>query len=978
VYSINQTPDGYLWIGTEQGLVRFDGITFRLIQVADPPSSSLNHVLGLAVDRDGSLWLRLLHPAILRYRDGAFEPVMEQLGRPDADVDAMAKAQDGSVLLWDWEGQGSAIVSHGARFAQVATPFGLSGSPVQAMAQTSNGDIWLGTRDEGLFHLENGRKSAVRDGLPDLKVNALVPARDNELWVGTDSGVVRWDGAKLTRNGIPPLLNHVQALAMTLDRDSNLWVGTNSHGVLRVNAQGAASLGPQNGPPREAVTAVFEDREGSIWIGSANGLERLHDSRFVTYSLPEGLPSDGSNPVFVDSDERVWFPPVTGGLWWFKDGQHGHVVNDGLDRDIVYSLAGSGDELWAGRQQGGLTSLRWRDGGITAKTYTRADGLAQNSVFSVYAARDGTVWAGTLSAGVSRWSHGRFTNYTAANGLASNTVNSILESSDGTMWFATPAGLNALKNSRWKTYTTPDGLPSNEINCLLEDATGILWVGTSAGLAFGSAGRFQVPNGPFQEPVLGLAADRYGTLWMATANRVLSVSRDSLLRLAPGEGDIREYGLADGLRGVEGVLRHRSVITDPSGRIWFSLNRGISVVDPARLKRDTTPVVVQVQSISVDRVPVGVKAHVHVRGGSQRITFAYTAVTLSAPERVRFRYQLDGFDHGWGEPTAAREAVYTNLPPGRYRFRVIATNPDGVWNHDEAAIAFQVDPLYWQTWWFGASVVAVLLLASLALYRFRLHQLTRRLNLRFEERLAERTRIAQELHDTLLQGFLSASMQVHVMADRLPADSPAKPNLKRALELMAQVIEEGRNAVRGLRSSHGASFDLEHAFAQIPAEFAVHESTLKIGFRVIVQGDRRPLRLLLRDEVYRIGREALVNAFRHARARNIEVEIEYSSRDLSLFVRDDGCGIDPQMLKSGREGHWGLSGMRERADRIGARLHVRSRTAAGTEVELRVPGRVAFRDQRIDRAASLVERMRSRTRGATEKAEAQRSGGAMK
>jgi signal transduction histidine kinase len=318
--------------------------------------------------------------------------------------------------------------------------------------------------------------------------------------------------------------------------------------------------------------------------------------------------------------------------------------------------------------------------------------------------------------------------------------------------------------------------------------------------------------------------------------------------------------------------------------------------------------------------------------------------------------------------------VYTNLPPGPYRFRVIATNPDGVWNHDEAAIAFQVDPLFWQTWWFGASVVAVLLLAGLALYRFRLHQLARRLNLRFEERLAERTRIAQELHDTLLQGFLSASMQVHVMADRLPADSPAKPNLKRALELMAQVIEEGRNAVRGLRSSHGASFDLEHAFAQIPAEFAAQESTLKIGFRVIVQGGRRPLRPLLRDEVYRIGREALVNAFRHARARNIEVEIEYSSRDLLLFVRDDGCGIDPQMLNSGREGHWGLSGMRERADRIGARLYVRSRAAAGTEVELRLPGHVVFRDQPIDRAASLIERMRRRTRGA----EAQRKSGAMK
>lgn len=252
-------------------------------------------------------------------------------------------------------------------------------------------------------------------------------------------------------------------------------------------------------------------------------------------------------------------------------------------------------------------------------------------------------------------------------------------------------------------------------------------------------------------------------------------------------------------------------------------------------------------------------------------------------------------------------------------------------------------PVFWQTWWFQLSCVVAGIIAIVAFYRFRLHQLTRQLNLRFEERLAERTRIAQELHDTLLQGFLSASMQLHVASDRLPADSPAKPMVTHVLQLMGQVIEEGRNAVRGLRSPDtNGSLDLEQAFSRVQQELALEE---EIDFRVIVEGRSRPLHPIIRDEVYAIGREALVNAFRHARAQSIEVEVEYVANHLGILVRDDGCGIDPQVLHSGREGHWGLSGMRERADRIGAKFKVRSRAATGTEVELSVPGHVAFPSQ---------------------------------
>jgi signal transduction histidine kinase/streptogramin lyase len=668
----------------------------------------------------------------------------------------------------------------------------------------------------------------------------------------------------------------------------------------------------------------------------------------VTYSRPEGLSADGSNPLFVDSGNRLWFPPADGGLWWMKDERHGRLTNDGLDRDVVYSLAGGSGELWIGRQQGGLTRLRYDKNPFETRTWTHADGLAQDSVYSVYVARDGTVWAGTLSAGVSMLKDGRFTNFTMANGLASNTIASILEGSGGTMWFATPSGLSALSDGGWRTYTTSDGLPSENVNCLFEDSHGVIWAGTAAGLAFLGNGRFQLPASPalLRAPILGLAEDRHGSLWIATSNDVLRVDREKLLRSALGEGDVRQYGLADGLRGVEGVKRNRSVVSDAFGRIWFSLNRGISVVDPGRLSRESAPAITHVQSISVDGQPVPIAGAIHIGGGGRRMTFSYAGLSLSVPERVRYRYLLEGFDRDWGEPTPAREAVYTNLAPGSYRFRLVASNPDGVWSGEEANVAFQVNPLFWQTWWFRLSIPVVLGIAAAGLYRLRLRQHTRRLNLRFEERLGERTRIAQEIHDTLLQGFLSVSMQVHVAADSLPADSRVKPILTRVLLRMGQVIEEGRNAVRGLRSPSGASLDLAHAFSRIQQDFGAQPGeNAGVEFRVVVEGQQVPLHPLLRDEVYKIGREAVINALRHSRANHIEVELRYKSSQFLVFVRDDGSGIDPKILQTGRDGHWGLSGMRERAERLGAQLHVLSSASAGTEIELCVPGHLAFENQ---------------------------------
>ena len=367
------------------------------------------------------------------------------------------------------------------------------------------------------------------------------------------------------------------------------------------------------------------------------------------------------------------------------------------------------------------------------------------------------------------------------------------------------------------------------------------------------------------------------------------------------------------------------------------------MVDPARLTSNIVPVIVQVQTIAADAKVAPARGPVHISGKHGRITLGYAGLTLGSPDAVRYRYRLDGYDERWVEAGTNREASYTNLGPRTYRFRVVAGNPDGGWNSNEATVAFDVDPLYWQTRWFQLAAALALCAGVWALYGFRMRQLTSRLNMRFEERLAERNRIAQELHDTLLQGFLSASMQVHVAADIVAPDSRAKPILARSIQLMRQVIDEGRNAVRGLRSSAGLSVDLEHAFALVPQELGPAGGDAgQPAFRVIVDGHPKPLNPLLRDDVYRIGREALINAFRHAQAHNVDVELRYSPNQLQLVVRDDGRGIEAGILNSGRDGHWGLPGMRERAEQIGANLHVYSNPGAGTEIQLCVPGAIAF------------------------------------
>ncbi len=626
VTSIAQTPDGYLWIGSEHGLFRFDGLTFRAFPQAVPSSLPIGPVEGLTTDAQGNLWIVLQSTKIFRYRDGKFE-----LGRDEAEagITSATVTKNGAVLFASLAL--GPLTYNSGKFEILSTQNGPtnyapSSSPtndelntrrswatgitahrlaepnsaVLSMVQTPDGRVWLGTQDKGLFFFKDGHITSVPSQSKDSKINCLLPSDNGDLWLGTDAGLLRWNSSIVTSAGVPSTLAHEPILSLARDRDSNIWIGT-SRGIFRYNAQGIFPVDPPESGQPVSVSAIFQDREGNIWLGTSRGIERLRDSPFVTFSISKTGASESNGPVYIDDQQRTWFAPLDGGLYWLKGGQVASVSNDGLDKDVIYSITGGPGEIWVGRQQRGLTRLRFDSSSFSVKTFTEIDGLAQNNVYSVFETRDGSVWAGTLNGGVSRFKDGKFSSYTTLDGLASNTVNAITETSDGAIWFGTPNGVTSFSQGKWQTYSTQNGSNSAEVNCLLEGSGHNLWIGGAGGISFLASGRVQAPQNlpdALRDPIFGIAEDNAGWLWVSTSNHVLRVNREKLLTGSLTTADVRQFGLDDGLSGLEGVKRQKSVAADSLGHIWFSMNRGLSVVDPARLTNSSPPVLIKIDSVS--------------------------------------------------------------------------------------------------------------------------------------------------------------------------------------------------------------------------------------------------------------------------------------------------------------------------------------------------------------------------------------------
>jgi len=937
VYGIAQSPDGYLWLAAEHGLWRFDGVEFTQVELGMFDRAAGGAVRAVIQDSEGNLWIRLDGPRLIRYRDGVFEDAVSKFGISEAFFTATSRSDAGNLLIWG--PQNRCLRFSGGYFQPIPERERTEGIVI-TLLETAGGVMWLGTRDAGLYRIDHGIGAEVVSETRLHSVNALATSEDGGVWIGSENGLHLWEGGEVTDVSISSRHHKTQVFALVRDHHHNLWVGTDD-GLFRIDPRRKIVTGAYRDKEDPTVSSIYEDAEGSIWFAGSRRVERLRDGMFTSFSESNTFLKEIGGPLYVDDSGRTWFAPISGGLFTLEDGVVTRIVLPELGNDVIYSISGSKDEIWLGRQQGGLTRLQSNDGHWITRTYTTREGLAQNSVYTVTRTRDGTVWAGTVSGGVSVFRKGQISTYTVADGLPSNAIFSSLEDADGRMWFASPAGLVLFDSGHWTTFLPAESDPPLNVRTVFEDRSHELWIGTSHGLAFLDHGRIAMPRSfprILKEEVLGIAQDALGFLWIATAEHVIQINRAKLLDRSLTERDVLVYGLDDGLVEMRGIRRDRSVVADGTGRIWFSLWHSVAFADPQEAEGYRRPVGVRIEPAWHEGSSTTPDDNMGFPADTRSVTFQFAGTSMVMLPRTQFRYRLDGSDDpNWSYGSSSRRVVFTHLPPGNYRFRIMASNALGMWNGPENQSAFYIRPAYWQTWYFRVSVAVLVIGITIALYRVRMVKLKSILNRRFQDRLAERTRIAQELHDTLLQGVISASMQLDVAQDHLPEESPARPLMARVLEQMRQVTAEGRQSLRGLRTidtSLGIEIALKTVTTEAPApnaEAAVH-----------VHGSQRQLKAAVFDEVYRIGREAYINAIAHAEARNINIVIEYGIRNFHLRVVDDGRGIDADTLERGREGHWGISGMRERARSIGSVLTISTRTPGGTDIDLKVPATIAY------------------------------------
>jgi ligand-binding sensor domain-containing protein/signal transduction histidine kinase len=986
VFSMTQTPDGYLWFGTGNGLVRYDGLRFDFIPRANSNDLSNGLIPGVLTDASSQLWAADDFTHLFQYEAGRLKGPVPDNGRHDYAVSSVNKTFDG-WLLFVSELQGVVEYKHGERRV-LLEPRAVPGPPT-ALAQTADGTIWIGTAEKGLFQFRPERGEASLAQVPSLKnkrINCLLPLANTTLLVGTKQGLFLSQGDNSFSEVSPPP-GHDEILALASGLKGRIWIGTERH-VFKadpkdINAKGRIRPLEQlmvNG--NRTVTALFEDRDGNLWIGEPEAIERYQDSAFITYRSSEGgsegssggLPCSNCGALYVDSDQGIWFAPPDGGLFRISHGRVQSIEIAGLKNDIVYSIAGAAGEVWVGRRNGGLTRLTVEGDTARASPHQQQSESISipDAVYSVYREPNGTVWAGTLHHGVSRFRSGMWHTFTTKDGLPSDSISVITGNEAGLIFVGTPNGLAEFrpefKNDRWTSYNTHDGLPPGAIDSLFLDDSATLWIGTSRGIAFLRSGAVHVPLGAptaLYGDILGIA-EKNGWLWIATSDHILRVRPSALLKQAYTDGDYREFGISDGLPSVEGIRRSPSVQLDNRGNIWFSLKQGISLLPASAFTDPAFPVTTRIDGMLVDGKYVDGK-HVatgdpiRISSGRHRLTFEYAGINVSNPEAALYHYRLTDVDSVWSEPTLLREVDFTNIAPGRFEFQVAASNPDGVWNPNGAVIAFEVEPSILQTPWFQVASVAMLALLALGVYQLRVQQLHRQFNIGLEARVNEQTRIARDLHDTLLQTLHGLMFQFQAVRNLLPRrPEDAIRSLDDAIDETERALAESRDAIQGLRSEATARENLADLLTITMQELtAAAEGTAPI-FDLIEEGERRALSTATKNEIYRIALEILRNAFRHSNATRIEAEIRHDNQMLRLRIRDNGRGIDPKVLKEGgRPGHWGLRGIRERAERIGSRLDFWSESGAGTEVQLTVPAAIAYEASREGIVARLLRRMKN-------------------
>jgi signal transduction histidine kinase/ligand-binding sensor domain-containing protein len=856
VHSILQTRDGYIWLATEGGLVRFDGLRFRVYDAQNTPALRSNTVRSLLEDREGALWIGTAD-GLARYGGSRFQSFTTSDGLPSNSV--LSLYEDRSGTLHATTSDGVAVYGNG-RF---------HGSQSAA-----------GSEDR-----RDLAKYSTKDGLPSNRITFAYEDRQGTVWIGTDSGLARVINGKVERFPPNDVLSSDIALSAYEDREGNLWLGTESDGLYVLRDQKFAMYTDKNGLVSDMARSIFQDRHGVVWIGTNGGLSRFSDDHFSHITAEDGLSSNAILGLAEDAEGNL--------------------------------LVGTPD---------GLNVIR--DGHV--KVITTADGLADDFVRSVYKDSDGSVWIGTRR-GLSHWVDGKFKNYSQADGLGSDFVGTLLRGRNGGLWIATLGGLTRFADGKFKNYTTADGLSSNVITALQEDADGAIWIGTQGGglNRFIGGKFFRYPAMDLPETIYGILEDGEGNLWISSKTGIFRAKKQ------PNGGLLTtQYGTADGLRVSEcSEGGHPAVWRNKNGSLWFSTVKGVAVADSRTVEWKALPPPVVVESFSIDdrTFEPGDPALKDVAPGPSRFSLEYAGLTFYSPQRARFRYRLEGFDRSWIDAGTRRVAYYTNLRPGQYRFRVSARAYDGDWSSNEASLAFRLRPHFYQTYWSYLLLAILLAAAAYEAYRWRLRQV----EAQFKAVLAERNRIAREIHDTLAQGFVAVSVQLELLGRKLagPLDA-VRELLDQTRELVQNSLAEARRSIWDLRSHTAEREDFASKLSNMATQVTAR-TPLKVRFEV--NGTYHALPRKIEDELLSIGREAITNVVRHAEAQYVDVALSFDAKKIKMLIADDGRGfIDPGATSSAN-GHYGLQGMRERAEQIGAELTVVSTPGGGTQVRVETP-----------------------------------------
>jgi signal transduction histidine kinase/ligand-binding sensor domain-containing protein len=955
ITSLAQTSDGTLWIGTTTGLVRFDGIEFRAWEPRpDGPTMRSRNISTLTAEANGDLWIGYRFGGISLLKDGRLTNYSERDGLPAGDIQEIAR--DPKHTVWAIAGnrlmhlEGIRWIDRSASVSSLNVR-----QPVQHFLFDRDGCLWAAVLDHIVVKQTEEQHCVTVKHFVGY-ATGLVQAPSGEIWLSDywrpPSAIAHTAAARPLKTQSPP---HAGSNAILFASDKALWIATVKHGIERLPFGGKTTprsieiFGERDGLTSPETSALLEDREGNIWVGTSRGLDHFSVPKFVT---PQGAALHGPPALASRTEGGVW---VADPYFKLHFSQQGRMKTSPFGAGVYALATGTGGVLWGAAPK---SVLRFQHGRTTR--YSVPPSLADLVVQAMVEDADGDLIVSFTYSGVWRLSHGAWSRGITVPGLPDTTPLSMMADSHGRIWFGYVDGSARLSDGN-KVVFVPIYADLGQILAFYQDGDRV-WIGGSNGVGFFDNGSFH--RATLSDPsgfkgISGIVRSRDGDMWFNGANGVVRVpakdidnaTRDPAYRMA---SELFDYH--DGIDGHAPQLRPMpSAVSDEEGRIWFATSGGALVIDPEHLPRNTVPPMVSIRDVTVEGTRLEAASHLTLSMRPHKVQIAYIGIDLSSPDHTRYRYKLEPEDSDWQDGGTERVASYTNLAPGEYRFLVSARNSDGVWSKSPAVSTFTIPPALIQTRAFLASCLLAFVAVLTLAYALRVRYITLRLQDRMRERVTERLRIARDLHDTLLQGMQGLIMRLHFTAGQMPEREPSRQLLLSALDRADEVLEESRNRVLELRTEGNVHGGLSEALLRLAAQLRVDS---EVAFIFLAHGEPRDISALVAEEVAFIFRESMTNALKHSGATKTVAELRYGPEELHLSFSDDGVGqqIDP-IISHSDMGHWGIQGMRERAARIDARLDIITSPGAGTTVELRVPRRSAYLPDRLTSRWKLALRV---------------------